>query len=257
MKKVEGATTTLTPFSSYRIVNGVATKYYFANGERIAERTGTAATDVFYYHSDHLGSSNLVSNSAGTEVKSTLFYPYGSTRSETGAKTLAHQYTGQEKDATTGLYNYGARYYDPSLMHFISADNIIPDAADPQMLNRYSYVRNNPVRLVDPTGNFAVPAATLFIATVAALWPGNQEYAATGGMLLSAPMLAPVMSAYYPAGSWYLFGGVAGGTSAYDIGTQYNQGLRGPDLYWAAANTIAWNSAATYGVMRWGAFTRT
>ena len=152
VKKVEGAATTLTPFPHYRSVNGAITKYYFANGERVAERTGPAATDVFYYHSDHLGSSNTVSNSAGAEVKATLFLPYGATRSETGTKTLAHQYTGQEKDSPTGLYNYGARYYDPGFMHFISADNIIPDASDPQMLNRYAYVRNNPIRLVDPAG---------------------------------------------------------------------------------------------------------
>ena len=157
VKKIEGAVTTLTPFSSYRIVNGVATKYYFANGERIAERSGgNVVTNVSYYHSDHLGSSNIVSNSAGMEINATLFYPYGASRSENGTKAIAHKYTGQELDSTTGLYNYGARYYDPSLMRFISADNVIQDASDPQMLNRYAYVRNNPIRLVDPTGNSPV-----------------------------------------------------------------------------------------------------
>ena len=163
VRKVEGAATTLTPFPHYRSVNGAVTKYYFANGERVAERTGPAATDVFYYHPDHLGSSNTVSNSVGAEVTATLFLPYGATRSETGTKTLAHQYTGQEKDTTTGLYNYGARYYDPAFMHFISADNIIPDATDPQMLNRYAYVRNNPIRLVDPTGKFPLVAPLIWI----------------------------------------------------------------------------------------------
>jgi RHS repeat-associated protein len=156
VKKVEGAVTTLIPFPNYRTIGGAATTYYFANGERVAERTGgTAATNVYYYHPDHLGSSNTVSNSAGTEVKATLFYPYGATRTETGSKPIEQKYTGQDFDQWTGLYNYGARYYDPNLMHFISADNIIPSAADPQMLNRYSYVRNNPIRLRDPTGKSA------------------------------------------------------------------------------------------------------
>lgn len=157
VKKAEGAGTTVTPFPHYRTVNGVATKYYFANGQRVAERTGgNAAANVSYYHSDHLGSSNTVSNSSGAEVKATLFYPYGSTRTETGTKTIAHKYTGQERDDSTGLYYYGARYYDPQMMRFVSADNVIPSMADPQMFNRYSYVRGNPVKLVDPTGNIPV-----------------------------------------------------------------------------------------------------
>ncbi len=47
----------------------------------------------------------------------------------------------------------GARYYDAALGRFISADTIVPGAGNPQALNRYSYVLNNPVRYVDPSGN--------------------------------------------------------------------------------------------------------
>jgi RHS repeat-associated protein len=154
VKKVEGSNTTVYPFGHYKVVNGTTvTKYYFANSGRVAERTGPAATDVYYYHPDHLGSSNVVSNSVGTEVKATLFYPYGSTRTETGTKEIIHKYTGKELDSSTGLYDYGARYYDPAFMHFITADSIVPNYADPQSLNHYAYVRNNPIKLVDPTGH--------------------------------------------------------------------------------------------------------
>lgn len=153
VKKVEGTVTTLSPFPHYRTNNGAVTKYYFANGERIAERTGgTAATNVYYYHSDHLGSSNEVSNSTGAEVKATLFYPYGENRSYIGTKTLAFKYTGQEYDESTGLHNYGARYYNANFMHFISPDSIVPDRSNPQTFNRYAYVRNNPLNRVDPSG---------------------------------------------------------------------------------------------------------
>jgi len=62
-------------------------------------------------------------------------------------------YTDQELDAETGLYNYNARLYDPGIGMFICADPIVPGGGyDPQMLNRYSYVRNNPLIYVDPSG---------------------------------------------------------------------------------------------------------
>jgi RHS repeat-associated protein len=60
---------------------------------------------------------------------------------------------GQTLDPSTGLMHYNARYYDPTIGRFISADTIVPNPADPQQLNRYSYVTNNPVRYTDPTGH--------------------------------------------------------------------------------------------------------
>lgn len=58
----------------------------------------------------------------------------------------------------TGLYDYHARLYDPTLERFISADTIVPHPGDPQSLNRYSYVMNNPVNFTDPTGHCMVSA---------------------------------------------------------------------------------------------------
>ncbi|GEM_PF-5653187 len=64
-------------------------------------------------------------------------------------------FTGQRLDAT-GLYYYGARYYDPAIGRFISADTVVQNLANPQTLNRYSYVVNNPLRYIDPTGRVYV-----------------------------------------------------------------------------------------------------
>jgi RHS repeat-associated protein len=66
--------------------------------------------------------------------------------------TVRYKYTGKEQDAT-GLYYYGARYYDPRVGRFGTADTVLPDVYDPQQLNRYAYARNNPIRLVDPDGH--------------------------------------------------------------------------------------------------------
>ncbi|MEE8414588.1 MAG: RHS repeat-associated core domain-containing protein, partial [Dehalococcoidales bacterium] len=65
------------------------------------------------------------------------------------------KFTGQRLDST-GLYYYNARYYDPVIGRFISADPIIPNPSNPQSYNRYSYVLNNPLKYVDPSGNIVL-----------------------------------------------------------------------------------------------------
>jgi len=52
-----------------------------------------------------------------------------------------------------GIYHFNARFYSPKLGRFLSADTIVPNPANPQDLNRFAYVRNNPLRYTDPTGN--------------------------------------------------------------------------------------------------------
>src|SRR5262249_24468871 len=65
---------------------------------------------------------------------------------------VSNRYTGQISDDETGLYYYGARYYDPQLGRFIQPDPTIPDPGSSQSYNRYSYCRNNPLNAVDPSG---------------------------------------------------------------------------------------------------------
>jgi RHS repeat-associated protein len=65
--------------------------------------------------------------------------------------------TGQRLD-DTGLYYYGARYYDPAIGRFISVDPVIANVYNPQVINPYSYCLNNPLRYIDPTGHISQPA---------------------------------------------------------------------------------------------------
>ncbi len=62
-------------------------------------------------------------------------------------------FTGQQYDIETGLYYYRARYYNPILGRFIQPDTVVQDRLDLQSWNRYAYVRNNPLKYVDPTGH--------------------------------------------------------------------------------------------------------
>lgn len=135
-------------------VNGTTienTTYYFANSERVAQKNPDGS--MLYYHTDHLGSTGAVTNQTGAVVESVSYIPYGEMSSHTGAATK-YFYTGKEQDTESGLYYYGARYYEPRIMRFVQPDTIIQDLYNPQNLNRYSYVINNPLRYTDPTGNF-------------------------------------------------------------------------------------------------------
>jgi RHS repeat-associated protein len=86
-------------------------------------------------------------------VARVLYYPYGEKRWTTGTLTTDYGYTGQRNEAGLGLMDYNARYYDPALGRFVSADTIGPNPGNPQDLNRYMYVGGNPLRYLDPTGH--------------------------------------------------------------------------------------------------------
>ncbi len=148
VKKTEGNKTTYYFFSEYEeeytdSVLSKTIKYYFANGQRVAERSITDG--VRYYHTDHLGSSVRMTDTNGNLVRSIGYMPFGGTWYSNGE--TKYQYTGKEKDAS-GLYYYGARYYDPELARFTTPDTALDG------LNRYTYCYNNPINYNDPSGRW-------------------------------------------------------------------------------------------------------
>ncbi len=129
------------------LTTGEVTTYYYLGGRLVAMKQDN---DLTYLHQDHLTGTALATDVSGDQVGTTVKYlPYGETR--TGAVPTDKLFTGQRLDET-GLYYYGARYYDPTIGRFISADSVIQSFANPQTLNRYSYCVNNPLKYVDPTG---------------------------------------------------------------------------------------------------------
>jgi len=94
-----------------------------------------------------------MSTSGGALDSSITYLPFGTTRA--GSVNTDKKFTGQRLDGT-GLYYYGARYYDPVIGRFISADTLVQNPANPQSLNRYSYVANNPLKYTDPSGHYVV-----------------------------------------------------------------------------------------------------
>lgn len=125
-------------------------KYIYAGSQRVAQISSTQGTR--YFTNDHLGSAALMTDTIGKQVQSMSYLPFGGTFQTTGSKTTNWRYTGQRQDDSTGLYYYNARYYDPTIGRFLTPDSIVQSPYDPQFLNRYAYCRNNPINLVDPTG---------------------------------------------------------------------------------------------------------
>jgi RHS repeat-associated protein len=125
------------------------TVYYEANGQILARKNPDGSKT--YYQNDHLGSTNLLTDQNGNVVENTTYYPYGEIKS--GGTQSKYLYTGKEKDTETGLSYYESRYYNAHLQRFTQPDTVLPNIYDPQQLNRYTYVRNNPLKYTDPTGH--------------------------------------------------------------------------------------------------------
>jgi len=176
----------------------VQSKHVFAGNSRIVTKITSTKSDtgIYYYHSDHLGSSNVVTNNSGAYHENIEYFPYGETwvegKASSSQGSLPYKFTSKELDTETGLYYYGARYYDSKLCKWISSDpainiyfpnNITSDqnyliskndlsklpglggVYNPINLNLYHFTNNNPVKFIDPDGNFwqYIGAALVFV----------------------------------------------------------------------------------------------
>lgn len=179
VKKIVGTTTTRYISKLYECdTNGGTTscsRFIWAGDQRIATVADNGT--VHYWHVDHLGSSSVITNGTGARVETITYYPYGEVRTDTPGTpvNVPYKYTGQERDGSTGLYYYEARYYDPTLARFISADTIIPSMLDPQALNRYTYAMNNPMYYTDPSGHCAIFCVFFIGFAIGAISSGIQS----------------------------------------------------------------------------------
>ncbi|PYV68508.1 MAG: hypothetical protein DMG96_36250 [Acidobacteria bacterium] len=164
VKKTNGSAGTLyfngtgsDPVAENSLSGGNLEEYIFFNGKRVARRDVTGSV-VHYYFSDHLGSTSVVANATGAAIEDESdYYPFGGERAITTADPNNYKFIGKERDAESGLDNFEARSYASDMGRFITADDGSDvDPRDPQSWNLYAYVRNNPIRNIDPTGRACV-----------------------------------------------------------------------------------------------------
>jgi RHS repeat-associated protein len=177
VKLVENGTSTIFPTMAYNVTLGATSttvKHIFANGIPVATIQGATGT-IYYDLADHLGGTNLVTNTSGAGMETLDYYPYGAARIDNKAGGYSgekRKFDSMERDSATGLDYAQARYYDNSRGQFVSQDpsflavgdpskiqditSISQQAflADPQQMNSYSWGRDNPITLKDPAGRY-------------------------------------------------------------------------------------------------------
>lgn len=138
-------------------------EYVYGAGNLVA--TIEPGVGTKYTTADHLGSPRVVTSNTGTLVSRHDYRPFGQELADGDSERTAAQgfgvqdalrqkFTQKERDGETGLDYFGARYYSSTQGRFTSPDEPFNDQweHDPQSWNLYTYVRNNPLQYIDPTG---------------------------------------------------------------------------------------------------------
>ena len=126
--------------------------YVFLGDFHITDDTG--GDGVFFYHSDHLGSANWITNSQGQAVQYLHYMPFGELWENQQSSTYDERFkfSGKERDSETGYDYFGARHYLSLLGIWLSPDPLLDEYPE---ISSYAYCRWNPLKYVDPNGKDA------------------------------------------------------------------------------------------------------
>jgi RHS repeat-associated protein len=210
---------------------------------------GEPDAGTYYFHQDPLRTTSLVTLPGGNTVSARVEYdPFGSIvqTASSGPDTFRAKFTGQELDGGTGLYYYGARYYDSALGRFISADTQLGgDALRTLSLNRYAYAQNNPITYNDPTGHYvwffvALYAAVIIGSIVGGLSGAPWQHAgrtSSSGFSFEGALFGAFIGAYATVASHAL--GIAGSAVAEGLTAAMSIGVEAPAMSTGGVVTAA------------------
>lgn len=195
--------------------------YYIGNGVLYVRETGKADR-ILYQITDNLGSILRIIDSDGNAVFDASYDAWGKQTLRKNEIGYNRGYTGHEMMPEFGLVNMNGRLYDPLLGRFLSPDNYVQLPDNSQSYNRYSYCLNNPLKYIDPSGDYALIddiCSALFggiINLSLYVSQGNFDgnvfkcFAAFGAGAVAG------FGALYPQfGGWYWGGAALGGTNAW------------------------------------------
>ncbi len=229
IKKVTASGTTIYVSQAYEIQPNKTIEHIFLGQKRIASRDSQG--NLYFYHADHLDSTNVITNAQGQPVVLMEYTPYGVPSRVEGQLPSDHQFAGKRQDPQTGLIFFESRYYDPHLGRFITPDTIVPNPANPQDLNRYTYANNNPVSNVDPTGHgwFKKAFKWLLLALTIVLtiiFPPTSFLTA----MTATSAMASAITALLPGRTWQtvsqITGMAAAALTAVQLGAQAAKGIK-------------------------------
>ncbi|HEV2287921.1 MAG TPA: RHS repeat-associated core domain-containing protein [Candidatus Acidoferrales bacterium] len=129
----------------------------YADGRHLGTYENDLSTPTtFFNHTDHLGTERVETAVNGTACETITSLPFGDGLNTSGScDPSAKYFTGKERDWESNLDNFGKRYYGSSMGRFMTTDPVLITTErlmNPQQLNLYAYVANNPFRFIDPTG---------------------------------------------------------------------------------------------------------
>ena len=118
----------------------------------------TAREDIFYYHTDHLGSTSYITDAKANVAQFDAYLPYGELLVDEHSSTeeMPYKFNGKELDEETGLYYYGARYMNPRTSLWYGVD---PLAEKYPSVGAYVYCVGNPIKYIDPNGTKIDPGS--------------------------------------------------------------------------------------------------
>lgn len=229
--------------------NGTIT-YYLNSGNTVLNEIGSTGTTtksmvyglspiaeidtnniITYTHQDTLGSTVLTTDQSGNVVTKYEYDPFGQLIGQDGISNTNYLYTGQEYDQESDLYYYNARYYNPRLGRFISRDPYLGRDGDSLSRNGYTYVKNNPLKYVDPTGQ--IDLDTMWEGTKQTFWGAVDATigvaTAVGGVAVATGGTATGVGAVP---------GIAVGVAAVGFGT--NNVVAGSTKAWGGITNL-WN----------------
>lgn len=132
--------------------------YTLGNGELLSQQRGASTS---YYLRDGQNSTRALTDGSGSVTDRYSYDAFGTLQDRQGSTANPYLYTGQQYDATTGLYDLRARYYNPADGRFTSRDTAGFDQSSPTNLNRYLYAVSDPINGMDPSGHGLVEYARI------------------------------------------------------------------------------------------------
>ncbi len=154
VQRTSSGTTTTYVFSGTKVIaeyaGGALSKEYIYAGSQLLATVDASTGSTSYQHPDHLSTRVETGSNAGP-TRMFGHYPFGEVWYETGTASK-WKFTSYERDSESSLDYAMARHYSNVVGRFMSQDPLAGTPADPQSLNRYAYVRNDPIHNMDPLG---------------------------------------------------------------------------------------------------------